>query len=60
MSWLQATSKEDILYVVTVLIGNNMVKIVAIEEDIRELVPGDKVMVASKAFNPLIRKIKFA
>lgn len=55
-----AIDKEDILYVVTVLIGNNMVKIVAIEEDIKELIPGDKVMVASKAFNPLIRKIKFA
>ncbi|HEY5370143.1 MAG TPA: ATP-binding cassette domain-containing protein [Hanamia sp.] len=54
-----AIDKEDILYVVTVLIGNNMVKIVAIEEDIKELIPGDKVMVASKAFNPLIRKMKF-
>ncbi|MEO9052957.1 MAG: ABC transporter ATP-binding protein [Ginsengibacter sp.] len=55
-----AIDKEDILYVLTVLIGNNMVKIAAIEEDVKELVPGDKVMVASKAFNPLIRKIKFA
>lgn len=49
--------KEDIIYIVSVLIGNNIVKVVATEEDIKELKQGDKVLVASKAFNPLIRKI---
>jgi molybdate transport system ATP-binding protein len=52
-----AINKEDIIYIVSVLIGNNIVKVVATEEDILELKQGDKVLVASKAFNPLIKKI---
>jgi molybdate transport system ATP-binding protein len=51
--------KEDIIYIVSVLIGNNIVKVVATEDDIKELQQGDKVLVASKAFNPLIKKIGF-
>lgn len=50
--------KEDIIYVVTILIGTNFVKIVAEETEIKTMKVGDKVMVASKAFNPLLRKIK--
>ena len=50
--------KEDILYMITVLIGNHMVKIIADEEDVKQLSIGDKVLVASKAFNPVIRKIQ--
>lgn len=50
--------KQDIIYVVTVLIGANIVKVIADESEIKTMAPGDKVMVASKAFNPLIRKIK--
>jgi len=44
--------KEDIVYVVSVLIGNNVVKVIADESEVKELNIGDKVMVASKAFNP--------
>jgi molybdate transport system ATP-binding protein len=50
--------KEDVIYVVRVLIGNNIVKVVACEEEVIDLHPGNKVMVASKAFNPLIFKIE--
>ncbi len=49
--------KEDIIYVVTVLIGANIVKVIADESEVRTMAVGDKVIVASKAFNPLIRKI---
>lgn len=49
--------KEDIIYVVTILIGTNFVKIVAEEDEIETMKVGDKVMVASKAFNPLLQKI---
>lgn len=49
--------KQDIVYVVTVLIGANIVKVIADESEVKTMEPGDKVMVASKAFNPLIRKI---
>lgn len=49
--------KEEIIYIVTVLIGANFVKIVAEENEISTLKVGDKVIVASKAFNPILRKI---
>ncbi|MEO1053369.1 MAG: ABC transporter ATP-binding protein [Bacteroidota bacterium] len=49
--------KEDIIYIISVLIGNNMVKVVADEKEASQLAVGDKVLVASKAFNPLIRKL---
>ncbi|MBG6132872.1 molybdate transport system ATP-binding protein [Aquimarina sp. EL_43] len=49
--------KEDIIYIVTILIGSNFVKIVAEEDDIKAIAVGDNVIVASKAFNPLLQKI---
>lgn len=49
--------KEDIIFVLTIASGNNIVKVVATEEDITSLGIGDKVMIASKAFNPIIVKI---
>jgi molybdate transport system ATP-binding protein len=49
--------KEDVIYIVTILIGVNIVKIVAVESEIQTMKVGDKVMVASKAFNPLLQKI---
>jgi molybdate transport system ATP-binding protein len=49
--------KEDIIYVVTVLIGANIVKVIADESEVKTMAVGDKVIVASKAFNPLIRRI---
>ena len=49
--------KEEIIYIVTVLIGANFVKIVAEEDEISTMKIGDKVIVASKAFNPILRKI---
>ncbi len=50
--------KEDIIYVVTILIGTSFVKVVAEENEIIDLNIGDTVMVASKAFNPIFQKIK--
>ncbi len=49
--------KENFIYIVVVLIGNNVVKIVAMEEEIRDLNIGNKVLIASKAFNPILTKI---
>lgn len=49
--------KEDIIYIISVLIGNNLVKVVADEREATLLSIGDKVLVASKAFNPIIQKI---
>jgi molybdate transport system ATP-binding protein len=49
--------KQDFMLIITILIGNDLVKVVADETEARILNIGDKVMVASKAFNPIIRKI---
>lgn len=49
--------KEDVIYIVTILIGTNFVKIIAEEEEAKKMTIGDKIIVASKAFNPLLQKI---
>jgi len=50
-------SKEEVIYIVTVLIGQQVVKVVAEESAASLLAVGDKVMVTSKAFNPIIQKL---
>jgi molybdate transport system ATP-binding protein len=49
--------KQDFIFIITILIGNDLVKVVADEAEGKSLNIGDKVLVASKAFNPIIRKI---
>jgi molybdate transport system ATP-binding protein len=49
--------RQDFIFIVSVLIGNELVKVIANESDVESLEPGDKVLVASKAFNPIIKKI---
>lgn len=49
--------KENFVYIVGVLVGNNVVKIIAMEEEIQDLEIGSKVLLASKAFNPILTKI---
>lgn len=49
--------EEDVIYIVTVLIDNHLVKIIADQDTASGLTIGDLVLVASKAFNPIIRKI---
>ena len=49
--------KDDVVFIVSVLIGNNIIKVIATDEEIEALKTGDKVMIVSKAFNPLIIKL---
>ena len=49
--------KQDVIYVVTVLIHNSIIKVVADASEIKDLKNGDRVVVASKAFNPVIYKV---
>lgn len=49
--------KQDVIYIITILIEGSVVKIIAEETETKELNVGDKVLVASKAFNPIIQKI---
>lgn len=48
---------SDIVFIVTVLCGSQVVQVVATADEVRDLRPGQKVMVASKAFNPIITRI---
>lgn len=50
-------NKSDVIYIISVISGNNIVKVVATEEEVKELKIGQKVLVASKAFNPIIQVI---
>lgn len=49
---------ENFVRIVSVLIGNQIVKVIAMEEDLHGIRTGEKVFVSSKAFNPVIRKIQ--
>lgn len=48
---------EDVIYVVSVLIDNHLVKVIVDQGTAKDLRVGDKVLVASKAFNPVIQKL---
>lgn len=46
--------KDGVINILTLSIGNNLTKVVATDEEIFGLTVGSKVIVAAKAFNPLI------
>ncbi len=48
---------EDVVNIVSVLVGNELIKVVVDQNETSTLSIGDKVLVASKAFNPIIQKI---
>ena len=50
-------SAEDVIFVVTVLIDNHLVKVIIDQNTASQIQVGDKVLVASKAFNPVIQKL---
>lgn len=49
-------NKDGVVNILTVRIGNNITKVVATDEEMAGLKAGGKVIVATKAFNPLIFK----
>ena len=48
---------EGFIKIITVLIQNNAVKVIGDHSEHSHLSVGDKVLVASKAFNPIIKKL---
>lgn len=52
-----AIKKADVVFIITVLIGHDVIKVISDPQEVAQLKIGDKVSVASKAFNPIIRKI---
>lgn len=51
-----SAQKNDVIYVLNILVGNDVVKVVVTEEEMAELKVGDDVIVVSKAFNPILLK----
>jgi molybdate transport system ATP-binding protein len=50
--------KQDIANIVTVVTGHNIiVKVIALDSDIENLAIGDHVLVFTKAFNPMMKKV---
>lgn len=52
-----ALQAEELLVIASVLVGNQLIKVVISDEEKQSLRIGDEVIVASKAFNPIIKKI---
>ena len=50
-------NKADTIYIVVVLIGNNLIKVVITPQEAENFSVGEKVIVGSKAFNPVIQKM---
>jgi len=51
--------RQDIINIITVISGNNqIIKVIAFDNDLETLNVGDRVMVYSKAFNPIITRLK--
>ena len=53
-----ALEPMDVLYSLTVLVGNQIVKVVAMPDEAIKLKVGDAVMLVSKAFNPMVMKLE--
>jgi len=49
--------KADIVYIVDVLVGNNIIKVIASKKEVSNLKIAEKIIVGSKAFNPVIKKL---
>jgi molybdate transport system ATP-binding protein len=50
--------KQDTIFIVTVIIGSNqIIKVIAYDNDMENLHIGDAVLVFTKAFNPIISKL---
>jgi len=48
---------EEVVFIVSVMIGNDMVKVITDKNEIANFKIGSKVVVSTKAFNPFIQKI---
>lgn len=48
---------EGVISILSVLVGKELIKVVSERKEAESLSVGDKVLVASKAFNPIIKKL---
>jgi molybdate transport system ATP-binding protein len=57
VSTILSIRKIDAIYLAVVETGNELTEVVLCENDLANLSPGDQVLVASKAFNPIVMKL---
>ena len=57
MGEIIAIEHDEVVHIVSVLVANTIVKVVAESSEINQLNIGDQVVIASKAFNPVIQKV---
>jgi molybdate transport system ATP-binding protein len=49
-----AIEAADVVFVVTLLVGNQIVRVMATQDEVQHLKPGQRVTLMSKAFNPVL------
>ncbi|MBI3901937.1 MAG: ATP-binding cassette domain-containing protein [Nitrosomonadales bacterium] len=49
-----AIEAADVVYAVTLLVGNQIVRVIASADEVQRIKIGDRVMLLSKAFNPML------
>ncbi|GEO04869.1 GTPase [Adhaeribacter aerolatus] len=49
--------ENGVVYILDILVGNNIIKTVTTAEEVQGLQPGDQVKVSAKAFNPIVQKL---
>jgi molybdate transport system ATP-binding protein len=47
----------DVVFAVTLLVGNQVVRVIATPDEVKSLKQGDRVMLMSKAFNPVLEAV---
>jgi molybdate transport system ATP-binding protein len=47
----------DVVFAVTLLVGNQAVRVIATPEEAKNMKQGDRVMLMSKAFNPVLQRV---
>jgi molybdate transport system ATP-binding protein len=50
--------QNDIVFIVKIISGNNLIKVMVTKQEASELQVGDKVLITSKAFNPVLIKLQ--
>jgi molybdate transport system ATP-binding protein len=53
-----AIARCDVVYTLSVLVGNRIVQVVATKQEVADVQVGDSVLLVSKAFNPVVLKAR--
>lgn len=49
--------QDEVVFILSIMIGNNLVRVASTEEELDGIQIGDTVIVASKSFNPIVQKL---